>query len=143
MIISARVLQILRGQGFTGWSTYPVSVVDKYGVAIEGYSGLAITGRCDAVDIARSSVVIREYSGGWFPMFRGRFFGLDSWDGSDLFMERADERGDYTLFRYATSRVALALKRAQVRQLKITPVAVRLLRALSAWRMATVAMPCR
>lgn len=123
MIVSARVLQILREHGFTGWSTYPVTVFDKQGSALEGYAGLAITGRCGPVDIARSSIVLREYPGGWFPMFLGRFFDLDSWDSSDLFMERADERGDVTLFRYATARVARALQRARVRQLQITPVA--------------------
>jgi hypothetical protein len=55
-------------------------------------------------------------------MFRGLFFDLGSWDGSDLFMERADDRGDFTLSRYATSRVVRALKRQKVRHLKTTPV---------------------
>jgi hypothetical protein len=120
MIVSARVIRILEEQGFTGWSTYPVAVSDKSGDVIEGYAGLAITGRCDPVDIARSSVVVREYPAGWFPKFRGRFLDLESWDGSDLFMERPDDRGDSTLFMYATALVARALRRAKVRPLVVT-----------------------
>jgi hypothetical protein len=119
MIVSDRVIRIFEEHRFTGWSTYPVAVSDRSGHEIEGYAGLAITGRCDPVDIARSSVVLREYPAGWFPNFRGQFFDLDSWDGSDLFMERPDERGDFTVRRYATGRVARALQREKVRQLTV------------------------
>ncbi len=84
--------------------------------------GLAITGRCDAVDITRSSVVVREHPAGWFPVFRGMFFDLDSWDGSDLFMERCDDRGGFTIFRYATAPAAQILQREKVRPLRFTPL---------------------
>jgi hypothetical protein len=120
MIVSARVIRTLQEHRVTGWSTYPVVVSDRHGDVVEGYAGLAITGRCDPIDIARSSVVVREYPAGWFPKFRGRFLELDSWDGSDLFMERPDARGDLTLLRYATARVVRVLERAKVRPLRFT-----------------------
>jgi hypothetical protein len=59
MIVSTRVVRVLTEHGITGWATYPVTVSDKRGDEVEGYVGLAITGRCDRVDIARSSVVVR------------------------------------------------------------------------------------
>jgi hypothetical protein len=122
LIVSARVIRILKDHGFTGWATYPVEVSDKSGDVIEGYVGLAITGRCDRADITLSSVVLREFPAGWFPSFRGQYFDIDAWDGSDLFMERPDDRGDFTLHRYATARVARALHREKVRQLSATAV---------------------
>jgi hypothetical protein len=120
VVVSARVICILQEHRFTGWSTYPVVVSDKHGVAVDGFAGLAITGRCDPIDIARSSVVVREYPAGWFPKLRGRFFDVGSWDGSDLFMERPDACGDFTLFRYATARVVQVFEREKVRPLRFT-----------------------
>lgn len=72
---------------------------------------------------AHPMVVSARDPAGWFPRFRGRYFDVDSWDGTDLFMERPDERGRITLHRYVASRVARALRRENIRQLEIRALA--------------------
>lgn len=122
-VVSRRVIQLLENGGFTGWDTYPVDLVDKAGDWVPGYAGLMVTGRCDPVDLSRSELVLREFPGGWFPNLRGHFFPPESWDGSDLFMERQDERGSTTLFLYATARLIRALRLARIKNLQIESIA--------------------
>src|SRR4029077_19919126 len=90
---------------------------------VPGHAGLMVTGRCDPVDLSRSEVVVREYPGGWFPKLRGHFFPPESWDGSDLFMEREDERGSTTLTLHATARLIRALRRERIKNLLIEHIA--------------------
>ena len=122
-IISRRVIQLLETGGFTGWDSYPVDLVDKAGEWVPGYVGLMVTGRCDPVDLSRSDVVLREFPGGWFPNLRGRFFPPESWDGSDLFMERQDERGSSTLTVFVTARLIRALRRERIKNLDMEHIA--------------------
>jgi hypothetical protein len=117
------VIQLLENGGFTGWDTYPVDLVDKAGDWVPGYAGLMVTGRCDPVDLCRSELVLREFPGGWFPNFRGEFFPPESWDGSDLFMEREDERGSGSLRVYATARLIRALRRERIKNLRFEHMA--------------------
>ncbi len=115
MIVSARIIRLLEDHQFTGWKTYPVTLHDRSGPIHEGHAGLAITGRCNRIDLSRSSVVVREYPAGWYPKFRGQFFDPESWDGSDFFMTRPDDFGPGNLVRYATARVVQAFRPAKVR----------------------------
>lgn len=119
LIVSSKFIDLLRDAQFTGWDTYRVQVMAKDGRVVPGFHGLAITGRCDPADLSRSDLVLREYPGGWFPVFRGHFFDERSWDGCDMFMERADERGNRTLRRYVTGRVVKALGRSRISNLHI------------------------
>jgi hypothetical protein len=89
-----------------------VTVISKGGKRIPGYVGLVITGRCDPADYTKSEIVLRRYPRGLFPSFRGRYFVETSWDGSDLFMERADSSGSTTAWIYLTDRVRDALTQA-------------------------------
>jgi hypothetical protein len=118
-VVSRRVIQLLESGGFTGWDTYPVDLVDKAGDWIPGYAGLMVTGRCDPVDLSRSEVVVRQFPGGWFPNFRGHFFPRESWDGSDLFVERKDGRGSGSGALHATARLIRALRRHRIKNLRI------------------------
>jgi hypothetical protein len=119
LIVSSKFIDLLRDAQFTGWDTYDVRVTAKDGRAVSGFYGLALTGRCDSPDLARSELVLREYPGGWFPVLRGCFFAESSWDGSDLFMEQPDERGNRTLNRYVTGRVLKAFRRSRISNLRI------------------------
>jgi hypothetical protein len=122
-VVSRRVIDLLERGRFTGWDSYPVDLVDKHRHPVPGYAGLMITGRCDPVDLSRSELVVREYPGGWFPKFRGQFFASESWDGSDLFMERADERGATSHTMHASARLVDVLRRARIRNLRIEDLA--------------------
>ena len=118
-VFSRRVIQLLESGGFTGWDTYPVDLVDKAGDWVPGYAGLMVTGRCDPADLSRSEVVVRQFPGGWFPNFRGHFFPPESWDGSDLFVEREDGRGSGSGALHATARLIRALRRHRIKNLRI------------------------
>lgn len=123
LVVSSRVIRLLKTSGFTGWDTYPVELVDKAGHFVPGYAGLMVSGRCDPVDLSRSELVLREFPGGWFPKLRGHFFPPESWDGSDLFMERKDERGSTTLTIHATGRLIQSLRRERIKNFHIEPIA--------------------
>ena len=117
IIVSEFVVQLLRSHGFTGWSLYDVSVQDKQGHLIPGYSGLAITGRCGKIDYTRTVVVPRVYPAGIFPIGKGLLFDPESWDGSDLFMP-ADNVG----YKFMVDDVKKAFERAKIRNVSFTPL---------------------
>jgi hypothetical protein len=114
-IVSDAVVQLLRSHGFTGWSLYDVSVQNKQGKLIPGYSGLAITGRCGKIDYARTVVVPRIRPAGIFPIGRGLLFDPDSWDGSDLFTS-AGKVG----YIFMVEDVKKAFERAKIRNVSFT-----------------------
>jgi hypothetical protein len=116
LLVNERIVKVLRDGEFTGWSTYPVTVMDKNGVAYNDYQGLIITGRCGERELSRSAIELKELPGGWFPYFAGFFFDERSWDGSDLFMEV----GTSTTTKFMTQPVADALRRAHVKNLGLT-----------------------
>lgn len=116
VIVADPVVQLLRSHGFTGWSLYEVSVHDKQGQQVPGYSGLAITGRCGPIDWAKGIEVPRIFPAGIFPVWKGLFFDPASWDGSDLFMP---EKSGSVL---VVGEVKKALERAKVRNVDFTPL---------------------
>ena len=123
VVVHRRVVRLFRDQGFTGWRSYVVSVIDKGGDYHPEYEGLVILGRCGPADLSRSAVVISqpqsEYQvGGTFPQFLGYYFSEDSWDGSDIFMEKPDAQGRTTAHVFVTERVRLALEAARVKNVR-------------------------
>ncbi|MBN1205821.1 MAG: hypothetical protein JXB05_12965 [Myxococcaceae bacterium] len=117
LIVADSVVQLLRSHGFTGWSLYEVSVRDKQGQVIPGYSGLAVTGRCGNIDWSQSIEVPRIRPTGTFPVWKGLFFDPASWDGSDFFMP--SERSGYVL---VVEEVKKAFERAKIRNVDFTPL---------------------
>ena len=118
VIVSDKVVQLLRSHGFTGWSLYDVTVRDKQGQQVPGYSGLAITGRCGPIDYTRTVVVPRIYPGGVFPIGKGMLFDPAAWDGSDLFMPAEKGMG----YKFMVEPVRKALERAKIRNMTFTPL---------------------
>jgi len=112
-------VDLLEQHGLTGWRTYAVHVTDKAGESHPDYAGLSMVGRCGPVDLSRSVVVLSQYPGGWFPHFLGHYFAEDSWDGSDVFMEREDSTGRVTARIFVTEKVREALDRAEVKNLRL------------------------
>lgn len=117
VIIADSVVQLLRSHGFTGWSLYDVSIRDKQGQAIPGYSGLAFTGRCGNIDHTRSAEVPRIFPAGVFPVRKGLLFDPASWDGSDLFMP-----AEFVGWKFVVEEVKTAFERAKVRNVAFTPL---------------------
>ena len=89
-LISDRMKNILEENKITGWKSYPVVIHDKKGDIIEGYNGFSVVGRSGSLDLKNQPVepVIddnghitkyKEYVGGWFD--------INTWDGSDVFIQ--------------------------------------------------------
>jgi hypothetical protein len=117
VIVADSVVQLLRSHGFTGWSTYDVTVRGKQGQLVPGYSGLAITGRCGKIDYSRTIVVPRIRPAGIFPTGKGLYFDPESWDGSDLFMP-AENAG----YKFMVEEVKEAFERAKIKNAEFTPL---------------------
>lgn len=109
IIVSDSVVQLLRSHGFTGWSLYDVTVHGKQGEPIPGYHGLAITGRCGAIDWSKGIAEPKVYPARVSTVWKGLFFDPASWDGSDLFMPAN------TALVCAVEAVKKAFKKAKVR----------------------------
>jgi Immunity protein family (Imm11) len=113
LLVSSRFRGVLRSHGFTGWTTFPVRIFLDDGDELDGYSGIAITGRCGPIDDNQSEKVTLP-----LPLphgrarlgLRGLCFPPDTWDGSDLF---TSEAGGAWIF--VVERVKDALERAQLR----------------------------
>lgn len=105
-VVSPKVIAVLTGGGFTGWSTFPIQVEGSMGDEFTGYAGLSITGRSGPIDDSLSEHVILPPpapEGRAGPALKGSCPRPGSWDGSDLFVP------DGTLYTCVTSRVRAAL----------------------------------
>ncbi len=88
-VISEKFVDVLTDNLLTGWTTYPVNIVNRAGKAISGYRGLAVTGRCGRVLWNESEKILipapskrGRDTKGW----RGLPFDESTWDGSDIFL---------------------------------------------------------
>lgn len=119
-IVSGRFIEILNDNNFTGWSTYPVEILQKDGSRIEGYVGLAVLGRCGPIDDSLSERVVLEPlapGGTAVDGLKGWLFQIETWDGSDLFMPA----GSGAIF--VTKPVRDALVAGGVTNVKLDPIA--------------------
>ncbi len=106
--VRLEVVDLLQSHGFTGWSTYPVEVVDRNEAQVPGYAGFSITGPDLAWDRSKSSRIIQPPivpAGISRPAFRGLYFDRSQWDGSDFFWTRGAS--------IVTDRAMKAMKRAK------------------------------
>lgn len=91
LLISDRIVDLLKEIGARGWSTYNVRLSGKHGEAITGYSGLSVHGRCGPIDNSKSIEIARRFPGGIFPSWKGLYFEPQTWDGSHTFMSTGKE----------------------------------------------------
>jgi hypothetical protein len=112
MAVLDQVVDLLRAQSFTGWSTYSVAVHDWSGILVPRYFGFAVTGRCGPIDYRRSRLVNTHTM---IPDYVGLYFDPTTWDGSDFFFsDRASP--------FVVAEVKDALEQAGVPNLKFTPL---------------------
>ena len=113
-LFADRVVELMRREGFTGWSTYPVEVRGKDGTVFPGYHGMSFPGRCGPIENARSTIVHEQMPGGVFPFHKGMFFDPDTWDGSDLFMPAS------YVGVFVTEAVKQAFEKAKVKNVRFS-----------------------
>ncbi len=117
VLISDRIVGILKASELSGWKTYPVDLFGKDGHQISGYQGLAVHGRCGPIDNSQSVRIDKIYPGGIFPRWRGLYFDPMTWDGSDLFMP-TDSSG----WIFAVDAVKQAFEKAKVTNVQFKPL---------------------
>jgi len=112
-LISDRLRFILEKNDLTGWKIFPITLYDKNGKEIFGYSGFSIIGQCGPTRYDKSEIIeIRKVPNG--PIcryYRGVF--IDDWDGSDFFTPE----GTYETF--ITGNAAEILKRNKITNLHV------------------------
>jgi hypothetical protein len=87
-LLSDQAIRVLREGAFTGWTTYPVEIRDARGDLITGYRGLAVTGRCGAIQDSLSPIEVLPPpvpTGKALPHRIGLLFDPETWDRSDVF----------------------------------------------------------
>lgn len=119
-LVHNRVIELLTGSRVTGWTTYPVEVYDRESKKVDGYHGLAITGRCQSIFLSKehSQLVYEEMPGGLFPRYKGLHITTESWDGSDFFTA-ADGRTAYII---VTDKIRELFVKAKVTNVDLLPV---------------------
>lgn len=86
-LISDRLKSILEENQFTGWKTFAIQLYDKKGNEVSGYHGLSVTGTCGPIDYEKSEIIEKRMTpqGPACRFYKGRYIGLDLWDGTDFF----------------------------------------------------------
>lgn len=113
-LISDRMKSLLEEYHITGWICYPIELYDKKNVLITGYHGFSITGRAGAMDVKNQPIVEKNYreDGPICKVYKGGFFDIDTWDGSDIFIL------DNSYWVIVTARVVELLKKHKITALE-------------------------
>ncbi len=117
-LVSELVVGLLVQNRFTGWSSYKAGLLGRDREEIDGYHGLAVSGRCGEVDDDRCDAYLEEFPGGPDVVSRGMYFEPATWDGTDIFMPE----GEHYWWIFVTEGVKLALQEAKVRNVSLTPL---------------------
>jgi len=119
LVVSDKLIKLLKENNITGWKTYPTIIYDKYGEEIKGYNGFSITGKCGATDYSKSRIIQKRFveNGPLVDIYLGKHIGLYSWDGSDIFIEEG------TLFFIITKKVADILKKNKITNYEVINLA--------------------
>jgi len=108
-LISDKLKGLLESEKFTGWFAFEIDLSGKDDAKITGYHGLAITGRCGAIDQNKGEIIEKKFENGYVSHYRkGLYIGLDRWDGSDLFYP------DGSSFLITTGKVSDTLKKHKI-----------------------------
>jgi hypothetical protein len=115
------IINILNSNNIKGWNKIPLIVSNKSGDRIyEDYYGLAIYGRVDPMDYLQSDIFLKEMPGGLFPYFKGIRFNPETWDVSDIFMERMHQDGRETAHIFVTKRFVELFRKQKNKNITFT-----------------------
>jgi hypothetical protein len=115
-LISDKMVNILKSNKFTGWKTFPVTLLNRENSQISGYHGLSILGKCGLISYKKSKIIYKQVlpSRPAWKFYKGYQFDLSEWDGSDLFIPK-------NIFKIiVTDKVAMALKNDKLSNLRLT-----------------------
>lgn len=94
LLVSDRLVDLLRAVSATGWSVFPVNLRTHGNRPLSGYHGLSVTGRAGPIrkELGRD-VLLGPFapSGKAVPGTRGWCFDPETWDGSGVFTPEGAE----------------------------------------------------
>lgn len=108
-LLGPQLVGALRDGGCTGWSTYPVVVLDEDGTALAELAGLSVSGRCGPTACGPPVEGQPEWR-------RGIVVDPATWDGSDVFLP--DGAGG----PFFSERVRSAVAAAGIRDVDFEPL---------------------
>lgn len=111
-IVSERFVEVLENERASGWRTYPLVLLDRKGVKITGYCGLAVTSEAGPLLWKRSKRVWKPPavpSGEGYWNLRGLWFNEGTWDGSTLFRPQGSG------YLMGTEGIVRAMKKANLK----------------------------
>ena len=117
-LISERMVRVLSEERLTGWSNFPINLVDPTRRPIAGFAGLSIVGRSGPIDLSKSEIVYKTMFPG-APMaryFKGKYINSDQWDGTDFFLPEG-YYGACLSERAATALISNNLSNIEIRKL--------------------------
>lgn len=117
-LISDTIKETFSVANLTGWTTFPVEILDKADNKIVGYHGLSITGRSGEIDYTKSGVIEKKLvpQGPISKYYKGLFPDMTHWDGSDLFLAK----GYYGIIM--TAEAASIVRKRKFSNVKIQPL---------------------
>jgi len=114
--ISNRVVEMLSQSKITGWGTFQVSIRDKQGTPVSGYSGLSVIPSVGPIDLTRSPIVSSQISYGKpHKVYKGLFFNENNWDATDFFRIQ-------NALVAVTAKVKDAFQAASISNILLTPI---------------------
>lgn len=117
ILLSERVVGLMRDLELTGWDVIPVELRGKHGESLPTYYFLSVRGRCGPIDNNRSVRFETNMPGGVYPRWRGIYFDPATWDGSDLFTSSCD-----VAWVFVVDEVKKAFEKAKVQNVLFTPL---------------------
>ncbi|WP_416438984.1 imm11 family protein [Phnomibacter sp. MR] len=87
-LISNRIREILLENEISGWSSYNIELYDKKGEIVPGYWGFAVHGRVGKIAYSEDTIIGKRLipDGPLCSFYVGKFFNLNSWDSSEIFL---------------------------------------------------------
>jgi hypothetical protein len=117
-LLSKNILDVLSRNNIKGWSTYPITLLDKKKQPIEGYVGLVVTGKCGPTlkeKRERKTKYDAEIDN-IYSVYVGFYFDPITWDGSDIFSPEG------TAVIIVTEKVKTAFEQAGITNVTFTPL---------------------
>lgn len=114
-LISDEMKITIENAGLSGWTTFPVKVVDKKDKEIKGYHGFSIIGRCGPIDYSKAPIIEKRLvpNGSLNKYYKGLPIDFSKWDGSDFFLPE----NNFGII--ITEKAALILKENQLTNISL------------------------
>ncbi len=126
-LISGKVVDVLRDNRVTGWTTYPVLIKSNRDKFIDGYHGLVACGRSGSIIDSMSKHIIETIppQGNRKTLLQreawlGLYFDINIWDGCDFFMPA--DIGEETGHIFVTEKVVNIFRNKRLINFNFTPL---------------------